>query len=80
MTNTSVYSQMEELKQSLKVVETMVSRLHRKHFGDSTLQELAKNDTRQKMENLMRQLALARNKCDIYIRMSENASAKLDQV
>jgi hypothetical protein len=69
----------EELKQSLTVVETMVSRIHRKQYGDSTLQEVAKNDTRQKMENLMRQVALARNKCEGYVRVTEAKNRSLLQ-
>ena len=69
----------EYLKQSLTAVETMVSRILRKQFGDSTLQEVAKNDTSQKMANLMRQVAHASKKRESYVRVTEAKNRSLLQ-
>jgi len=46
-------------------VSTMMTRLHRKQYGDSSMaDQLSKHSTRHRMELMMRQLALVQHRCD----------------
>jgi hypothetical protein len=45
-------------------VSTMMTRLHRKQYGDTSMaDELSKHSTRHRMELMMRQLALVQHRC-----------------